>query len=342
MEFKQPPVLFNEKGEIRTVGFEMEFANVDLDTTARIIINLFGGRHETNDKYAQKVVDTQIGDFSLCLDLRLMSEKKYQTLFNKLGIDLEQISIGNTTLDSLVENVLGSTIAKIIPNEISMPRLPLTQLKKAEDLRIALYENHAKGTKASILYAFAMHVNPEIPVKDLTSVLNYMRAFLLLYPWLLKECNIDFSRRLTAFINPFPPEYFQLVLNPAYNPDIDQFITDYHQHNPDRNRPLDLYPLLAWLHAEKIDQLEGLGKVKPRPTFHYRLPNSLIDDPQWSIASEWNRWVEVEKLASDAETLRELSLAYLQADKQIQKDFDTMWVNKMDEWVQNKPLQGQR
>jgi hypothetical protein len=56
MEFKQPPILTNERGEIRKAGFEMEFANLDLDTTAGIIIRLFGGTHEARDKYAQKVV----------------------------------------------------------------------------------------------------------------------------------------------------------------------------------------------------------------------------------------------------------------------------------------------
>jgi hypothetical protein len=342
MEFKQPPVLTNEKGEIRTVGFEFEFANVDLETTAKIIIDLFGGRHEVTDKYAQKVADTEVGDFSLSLDVRLLSEKKYQNYFSKLGIDLEQINIGNTTLDSIVENVLGSAVAKVIPYEISMPSLPFTQLHKAEQLRIALYENQAKGTKASILYAFAMHINPELPVKDISTVLNHTRAFLLLYPWLLKVCDVDFSRRLTSFINPFPPEYAQFVLDPGYAPDLEQFVNDYHQYNSDRNRPLDLYPVLAWLDREKIDQLENLGKVKPRPTFHFRLPNSLIDDPQWSIAKEWNHWVEVEWLANDPQLLRELSEAYLQADKQSSKEFDQLWVNKMEEWITNKPLLGQR
>ena len=28
--------------------------------------------------------------------------------------------------------------------------------------------------------------------------------------------------------------------------------------------------------------IEG-QKVKPRPTFHYRLPNSMIDEPEWVI-----------------------------------------------------------
>jgi hypothetical protein len=345
MEFKQPPILTNERGEIRKAGFEMEFANLDLDTTAGIIIRLFGGTHEARDKYAQKVIDTEIGDFSLSLDVRLLSEKKYQNIFTKLGIDLEEISIGKTSLDSIIENVLGTAVATVIPNEISMPSLPFTDFQKAEDLKNALAENQAKGTKASILYAFAMHINPELPTKDVETILRYTRAFLLMYPWLFKVCEVDFSRRLTSFINPFPQEYIQLVLNPGYAPDLNQFIDDYNQHNPDRNRPLDLYPVLAYLNSEKVDQLEDLGKVKPRPTFHYRLPNSLIDDPDWSIATEWNRWVEVEKLASSPEMIQEMSTVYLQQvqeDTSTQRVFDESWAARMEEWVQHKPIQSHK
>jgi hypothetical protein len=45
--------------------------------------------------------------------------------------------------------------------------------------------------------------------------------------------------------------------------------------------------------------VEAPENVRPRPTFHYRLPNCLVDDPSWSFALEWNRWVEVERLAED-------------------------------------------
>ncbi len=121
MEFRQPPVRLNEKGEVRKVGFEMEFANLDLNATASVIMSVFGGKQDTTDKYVQKVAETKIGDFSLCLDLRLMSEKKYQTLFQKLGINLDEIEVGNSSLEYIVENVLGSAITKIIPYEISMP-----------------------------------------------------------------------------------------------------------------------------------------------------------------------------------------------------------------------------
>src|SRR3546814_9457337 len=39
--------------------------------------------------------------------------------------------------------------------------------------------------------------------------------------------------------------------------------------------------------------------IKARPTFHYRLPNARLADPQWSIVREWNLWVRVERLAHD-------------------------------------------
>lgn len=340
MEFRQPPVRFNEKGEIRKVGFEMEFANVDLNATAAVITGLFGGKQDTTDKYAQKIIGTEIGDFSLSLDLRLMSEKKYQQLFNKLGIHLDQIEVGNASLDHIVENALGTAIAKVIPYEISMPSLSLDNLQKAEELRIALYNAQAKGTKASILFAFAMHINPELPRKDVDSILQYMRAFFLLYPWLFKVCDVDFARRLTSFINPFPQEYIHFVLNAAYSPDLDTLIEDYHQYNSDRNRPLDLYPLFAWLNEEKINRIPNIGKVKPRPTFHYRLPNSLIDDPAWSIATEWNRWVEVERLANDAEAITYLSELYLRF--MAQSGSEETWINKMEEWVKQQALANQK
>jgi hypothetical protein len=47
--------------------------------------------------------------------------------------------------------------------------------------------------------------------------------------------------------------------------------------------------------------------VKPRPTWHWRLPDSRVGAPGWSILPAWERWVEVERLASDPWALTELS-----------------------------------
>lgn len=142
---------------------------------------------------------------------------------------------------------------------------------------------------------------------------------------------MDFTRRLTTFINPFPSAYYQLILSSDYRPDLNQFIRDYHLHNPDRNRPLDLYPVLAFIAPSEVNQLKDLGNVKPRPTFHYRLPNSLIDDPNWSIGVEWNRWYEVERLASEPALIRDLGREYLRM--QALPGFEKEWMNQIESWV---------
>ena len=47
-------------------------------------------------------------------------------------------------------------------------------------------------------------------------------------------------------------------------------------------------------------------RVKARPTFHYRLPDCRVNEPGWSVADAWNRWVYVESLAADTDLLAEL------------------------------------
>ena len=46
-------------------------------------------------------------------------------------------------------------------------------------------------------------------------------------------------------------------------------------------------------------------KVNSRPTLHYRLPDCRIDEPDWSITTEWNRWMLVEELVCDEQALSE-------------------------------------
>ena len=51
-------------------------------------------------------------------------------------------------------------------------------------------------------------------------------------------------------------------------------------------------------------------RIEPRPAFRYRLPRARLGDPKWSVLLEWNRWVEVERLAEDTERLDKMSLAF--------------------------------
>lgn len=333
MQFKQLPVLYNEEGDLRKVGFELEFANVGIEESVQIIQNLYGGKVEKEHRFSQKVVDTRIGDFSVQIDLKLLNEKTYQEPLKKLNINLQDLQMGKSTLEDKVETVLENLASTLMPYEIGTPPLVCTELEVLEPLRMALYEHKAEGTEAFFTNAFATHINPEVPATDPATILRYLQAFLLLYPWLLQEGETDLARRMSPFISPFPTAYAGLILAPSYHPDLDTLIEDYHRHNPDRNRPLDLYPLFAALREEKINQYTHLGKVKARKTFHYRLPNSFISRPGWSLAQEWNNWVVIEELANDPDRIARMSQEYLALKKDTIIGFESKWTKQTGRWL---------
>jgi hypothetical protein len=116
---------------------------------------------------------------------------------------------------------------------------------------------------------------------------------------------VDISRRISPYVNAFPDAYVRLLLDPDYPADTGRLIDDYVAHNPTRNRPLDVLPVLAHLDADRVmARVQDPHLVKPRPAFHYRLPNCMVDEPHWTLAREWNDWVEVERLATDTEGLK--------------------------------------
>lgn len=333
MQFNQPPVLYNERSNLRTVGFELEFANVDIEKSIQIIQELYGGEVRKKHRFFQEVKNTSIGDFTIKIDLKLLNEKSYQKLFNKLNINLQEIQLGENNLEYEVENALESIVRRVIPYEVVTPPVAITEIQQFDKLRLALHQHHAEDTKSFPTNAFATHINVEVPSTNIATLLSYLRAFLLLYPWLLEKCKIDLARRITAFINPFPSKYVEMVLTPDYHPNLDTFIEDYHQYNPDRNRPLDLYPLFAALRKDKVDTYTDIGNVKARQTFHYRLPNSLIAKPDWSLANEWNYWILVEELANDTRKIEQMSRDYLSLKENILIGFENKWTKQTEKWL---------
>ncbi|CAN5471599.1 hypothetical protein BH23BAC1_BH23BAC1_20590 [soil metagenome] len=329
MEFRMPPLMYNQNGEVRKAGFEIEFGDIDLDIAASCIIDVFGGIQQKENQFYRKVVNTSIGDFNLRIDTRLLTEKSYKNFFKKIGLETEEIP----NKESFFEKALESIASFVVPYEIGAPPVPFTEVHVLDKLRKALYEKKAGGTTSSILYAFAIHINPELPQYDHPTILRYLRAFFLFYHWLMEELEVNFTRRITPFINPFPEEYILLVLHYGYNPDFETLMEDYHKFNPDRNRPLDLYPVFAFFNKEKVAKLPDVGKVTPRPTFHYRIPNSMIDEPDWSLARCWNSWVEIEKLASDSESLKNLCKEYLDLKDRTLIGFKNKWKKRIQNWI---------
>lgn len=327
MEFLLPPRTYNSAGDLRRVGFEIEFGGISLEEAASIIIDLHGGELEKKHNFSYKIRNTKFGDFDVESDSRFLSQKKYDQFLTKMGI-----APGSSVTENF-EKILEKFAGTLVPFEIAMPPLPLDQLAAAEQVREELYRHSAVGISASVFAAFGMQFNPEVPDFKVETLLNYLRSFFLLYDWLVEESDIVIARKIAPFIHPFPPEYMYYVLQPDYEPDLDQFMREYLQVNPTRNRPLDLLPLFSYLNKDLVFSYPvERNLIKPRPTFHYRLPNSEVDDPTWSFAKEWNKWIQVERLAADPKRIFEMSQEYL--DLHDEKIFvKAPWILKTREWI---------
>jgi len=245
--FSRPPVLHTTHGRVRRAGFEFEYAGPDIKTSARIVGDVFGGEHIVLSTFAH-IVRTDLGDFSVEIDASLLKDKKYEKPLRAVGIDPE------TTNTEWLEIALLDTFSTLVPIEIGTPPIPIDQLEKLDELRQRLHEARAKGTRASILYAFGFHINPELPTEDPAVIRDFIRAFLLLYPWMKDRAEVDLTRRVSPYINSFPDEYARLILQPNYPASRDRLIDDYLEHNPTRNRPLDMLPVLSHLDRDRVMQ----------------------------------------------------------------------------------------
>jgi hypothetical protein len=331
MAFILPPKLVTEKGNVRRVGIEIEFGGVGLPEVAQIIANLFGGQVEQTGAFSYKVKNTPYGEYSVESDARFLSEKRYEKYLEKVGVE------PNSDVAHKVEKVLEKFAGSVLPFEIATPPIPMDDLGSAEKIRQELFRHSARGTRSNPFAAFGMQFNPELPDFEASTILNYLRAFLLLFDWLHKESEIVFAREVAPFITPFPIEYSNLILNAGYNPNIDQLITDYLEINPTRNRPLDMLPLFTYLNKELVFSYPvEKDLIKPRPTFHYRLPNSEVDDPTWSLAHEWNKWVEVEKLANHPERINTMAADYFQSRDSHVLFPKSFWIEKTKIWLAEK------
>jgi hypothetical protein len=327
--FELPHRLQNVRGEVRKVGVEIEFGGVSLPDAAEAVRAAFDGELHQDHEH-RFTVETTFGEFEVTFDSSLLSDKKYEQVLERIGLPV------GDGVKAAVEGALRRIGGTFLPLEVGTPPIPVTQLHELNKLERALRDRRAEGTRAGLLYAFALHLNPEAPdPHDAAGVAATLRAFLVLYEWLFRRADVDTLRRILPFINPFPEDYARHVIEPDYAPDFPTLIDDYARANSTRNRPLDLLPLLAFNDPNMMARPElGGQKVSPRPTYHYRLPNSLIDDPRWSIAQEWNQWVLIERLAGDAELLRGLARAYLDRERTLVGYLTDRWVNYLDEeWV---------
>lgn len=312
-----PPELLTRDGRPRRVGVEIEFGAVEPARAAALVRDLYGGRVRKQDRHRFEIPDTRFGLFVVELDVRYARQ---DTWADKGAL-----------LDELKEQVaatVGDVTRFWMPYEVVAPPVELAALPEIDRLVGALRAERAEGTRSSLLYGFGLQLNPEVASTEVGYLLRHLQAYLVLSPWLRAEIDIDPTRRVLPFTDPFPDAYVRQVLAPDYRPDLPRLIDDYLAANATRNRELDLLPLFAHLAPERVRAAISDPHVKARPTFHYRLPNSLVDEPGWGGAvEEWNRWVEVERLAAAPERLARARAAFL--ERRTQDD----WVERARRWL---------
>lgn len=297
--FASPPWTVNSEGKPRRVGVEMEMAGIKPEVMARAVTSTVGGKVERESAFYSKVVDTEFGDFGIELDADLLTSRKYQQHLSEMGIEIGE---GDTreSIESLISRVAGL----VVPLELVGPPMPWDQLDRLDSIRRKLHRAGARGTHGSAIYAFGLHLNIEAASLKAEHLLAMLRAFLLKYDWLLEQSDVDLARRISPYIFPYPEDYIVHIMQHKYRPGIRRLIDDFLKFTPTRNRPLDMLPLFAHIDKKRVMSADvETDLVKPRPAFHYRLPNCLIDEAGWSLAKPWNDWVEVERLAADPEAL---------------------------------------
>lgn len=328
LEFKDPPKIQNQDGRERSVGFEFEFTGVEMQDAAIMVSRLYGGDIEQISGYEFKVNDSEFGDFSLELDASLFLNKKYEKVLKTVGLDVDKLKNKDKLEDTLRE--MASTV---VPFEIITPPISLSKLARLNDLVKELRVWKAKGTGSSVFYAFGLHLNPEVPELTAESLTRHLKAYVMLDAWIRKDADINISRKLTPYINEYEMDYIRHILREDYQPDLDTLIKDYFEFGNSRNRPLDLLPVFMFMDKERTSGFLEEELTSSRPTFHYRLPNCSIEDMNWSLGEEWNRWLLVEKLADDEKVLNQYARAFLSMDEKAVFGIKKKWIKLMDRWV---------
>ena len=317
-----PPLRSAPDGSPRRVGVEIEFTGPGCAPVAALVNRLFGGSVAELDPHRYAVRGTRLGDFTVELDM--------SAAHPAAGEDSREAGVV-PTLKANARYAMGAVASLIMPYEVVSPPVTIGRLVDLDNLVEVLRQAGARGTQRNPLYAFGLHLNPEAAALDAGYIVDLLKAFMLLAPWLRAEIGIDLSRRLSPFIERYSEDYVHRVVDPDYRPALDRLIDDYLAANPSRNRELDLHPLFAHIDADRVTGRVREKKLKPRPAFHYRLPDSRVDAADWSIVADWNRWVAVERLAAERGRLNNLGRDYL--DRSAARAPEEAWLAQVKEWI---------
>lgn len=302
---EEPPVPLNAKGEPRRVGMEFEFGGIDTETAATAVAGALGGTLRRRDPHRFTIEAEGIGSVTVELDTRWAHPEKIREMTgSEPG--------GPDDLPDWLADLFGSLAGAVMPVEVIAPPIPWHDLPKLTPVLDALGKAGATGTEHSNFSGFGTHFNIEAWDLSAEGLLAMLRAYVLSAAWLRRDIGLATIRKLQSYIDPFTVDYARLILDPHYTPDLRGLIREHIRWNPSRNRELDMLPIFAHLEPDLVRRLLPGEKIGARPAFHWRLPDCRVDEPWWDWLADWNRWIAVERLATDPDRLASLGRGYLE------------------------------
>jgi hypothetical protein len=339
MTFLTPPTCTDSDGNPRRAGFEFEMGNLSVVQTATALQSDLGGKLTVTSPFSAVIEGSPLGNIKIERDAEILRSGRYRSWLSNLGMDFHPGSIGNE-----IETRFDSASSQLVPCEVVTAPVPFDQMDQLDKLVASLSELGAEGTQDSLVYAFGLHINPSVASTSSASLRNILQAFMLLQAWIIDISRIDLTRRyLTNFIAPYPVDYMRLILARNYAPGLEKLVEDYLKYNPTRNRALDMLPLFRHLLPDIVG--DALAKeerilVRPRPAFHYRLPDCKINQPGWHIHDAWNCWVYIEKLAENQALLTQLIDAWWESGEEFSLTPNTNWARRLATLLAEKFLAG--
>lgn len=308
-----------------TVGFELEFSGLSVQSTLDTLQQQLQGQIERVSLAERTITHSELGEFQIELDwsyLKKLAKEQSESGEKAWLQDLQQLA------------------EKVVPLEVVCPPLTLSQCEQLPPLVDALRRAGARGTDESWIAAYGVHVNASVPMNDdghiePEVIHHYLQAYGLLQWWLFDALQVDTTRKVSPYIDKYPERYLRLLMAHE-SVTMPLLISDYLEHNASRNRALDMLPLFAHIDPDRVFEVVGDDKVNSRPTFHYRLPNCHIEQPDWNLTDSWKGWWVIEQLANDERALAYWRDEFLALSRPLIGVAETDWKRRMQAWLTDR------